>query len=148
MEKLNFYYFRCPYSLFNIQILSNYRGQKKRIGLICKTYCIQSNSYTNNANFITLWIAIEDSVEFQCHPAGHGINLYNKSFTKDVYRLLNENLNFVSTQKTFHKKEIDKEIHKAYRGIKLKANFKDTASHRDLTRTKYSKSHPASLGSF
>ena len=49
-------------------------------------------------------------------------NLSNKSFTKDVYKLLNKNLNSVPTQKTFDKKTFDKEINDFYRrSISLKA---------------------------
>ena len=41
-----------------------------------------------------------EQLKTQLDPAGHVINLSNKSFTKDVYKLLNKNLNFVRTQKT------------------------------------------------
>ena len=57
----------------------------------------------------------------------------NKSFTKDVYKLLNKNLNFVPTQKTFNKKAFNKEINVFCRRIKLKGHFKDTTSHQKIT---------------
>ena len=91
---------------------------------------------TNHANFNKLRRTIEDSIGLQSDPAGHVINLSKKNFTKDVYKLLNKKLNFVSTQKTFDKKTqktFDKEVNDFYRRIKLKAHFKDTASHQHLT---------------
>ena len=44
---------------------------------------------------------MEDSIGLQSDPKGHVINLSSKSFTKDVYNLLNKKLNFDQTQKTF-----------------------------------------------
>ena len=60
--------------------------------------------------------------------------LSNKTFTKDVYKLLNKNLNSVPTLKTFDKKTLSKEINDFYRCIKLKVHFKDTATHQHLTK--------------
>ena len=65
--------------------------------------------------------------------AEHVINLSHIIFTIDVYKLLNKNLNFVPTQKTFDKKTFDKEIndfYDFYRWIKLKAHFKDAANQQ------------------
>ena len=60
----------------------------------------------------------------------------NTIFTKDVYKLLNKNLNFVPTQKAFDKKTFDKEIndfYDFYRFIRLKVRFKDAANHHHFT---------------
>ena len=56
-----------------------------------------------------------------------------QTFTKDVYKLSNKNLNFVPTEKKFHKKTFDKVINGFHRRIKLKAHFKDPASNQHLT---------------
>ena len=56
---------------------------------------------TNHANFDKVRRAMEDSIGLQSDPEGHVINLSSKSLTKDVYNLLNKNLNFDQTQKTF-----------------------------------------------
>ena len=72
-----------------------------------------------------------EQLKTQLDPAGHVINLSNKSFTKDVCKLLNKNLNFVRTQKT--KNTFDKEINEFYRCVRLKVHFKDAANHQYLT---------------
>ena len=64
------------------------------------------------------------------------MNLTNKSFTKNIYKILNKNLNFVPTKEALDKKMFDKEINDSYRHIKLKAHFKDTASNQDFTEDK------------
>ena len=76
---------------------------------------------------------MKGSIGLQSDPAGHIKNLSNKSFTKGVYKLLNKNLNFVPTQKSFNKKLFDKEINDFYSHIILKVHFKDTTSHQHLT---------------
>ena len=67
----------------------------------------------------------------QSDPVGNVINLSNKHFTKDVYKILNKNLNFVSTIKDFNKKLLDEKINDFYRRIKLKAHFRDNTKVKE-----------------
>ena len=53
------------------------------------------------------------------------IKLSTKTFSRDVFKLLNKNLNFVPMQKYFNKKKFFNEINAFYRRIKLKEHFKD-----------------------
>ena len=53
----------------------------------------------NHKNFIQLRRTIEGIIGFQFDPAGNVINLSAKTFNRDVFKLLNKNLNFVSMQK-------------------------------------------------
>ena len=47
------------------------------------------------------------------------------SFSKNVYKLLNKNLNFIPTPKLYNKKELKNDLDVFFRRIKLKAYFKD-----------------------
>ena len=76
---------------------------------------------------------IESSTGLQSDPAGNVINLSNKYFTKDVYKILNKNLSFVPTIKKFNKKLLDEEINDLYRRIKLKAHIRDNLKVSELT---------------
>ena len=62
-----------------------------------------------------------------------------QTFTKDVYKLLNKNLNFVPTEKKIYKKTFDKVINGFQRCIKLKAHFKDPQAISISLKTKYLK---------
>ena len=56
-------------------------------------------------------------------PEGNVINLFEYSFTKNQFKVLNKNLNFCPTPGCYNKKEI-----KTERKIKLKAFFTSTHS--------------------
>ena len=81
----------------------------------------------NHGNFIKLGKTLENTIRFQSDPAGQVINLSTKRFCKDTFKLLNENLNFVPTQKT-----INKQLENVFRRIKLRACFKNK-KNRNLT---------------
>ena len=57
----------------------------------------------NHANFNKLRRTIEDSIGLQSDPAGHVKKLSNKSFTKDVHKLLNKLKKLLKTHKNFKK---------------------------------------------
>ena len=59
------------------------------------------------------------------------INLTKHSFTKTEYKLLNKNLNFISTPKLYNKNELDADLNDFFRRIKLKAYFKDTPNNKN-----------------
>ena len=51
-----------------------------------------------------------------------------KTFNRDVFKLLNKNLNFAPMQKYFRKMNCFRKINGFYRKIKLKAYFEDQES--------------------
>ena len=55
----------------------------------------------NNQNLNKLRRTTEKLIQYQHDPSGNVINLSKSSFSKNVYRLLNKNLNFVPTGKIF-----------------------------------------------
>ena len=59
----------------------------------------------------------------QFDPVGNLINLSTKTFNRDVFKLLNKNLNFVPMQKYFNKTKFFNEINVFY--WRIKAHFKD-----------------------
>ena len=74
---------------------------------------------------------IEDTTGLQFDPEGNAINLSTKSFNRDVFKLLNKNLNFVPMQKYFNKTKFFNGINSFYQRIKLKAHFKDQIKKRE-----------------
>ena len=60
----------------------------------------------NNENLKKLRKTIEKSVQYQQYPAGNKANLCKISFSKNVYRLLNKNLNFVPTEKVYNRTQL------------------------------------------
>ena len=65
-------------------------------------------------------------MKHQFDPPGYVINLSNFPFSIDTYKLLNKNLNFNPTKSKYNKNQLDQDLQKFYRIIKLKAFFKDT----------------------
>ena len=114
-------------------------SKSKNISKNQSTATILNDSQQENINLFIVINFVEQAMQTLTNYAEQlatqwTSNLSNKSFTKDVYKLLNKNLNSVPTQKTFDKKTFDKEINDFYRrSISLKA--------------KHSKSHPVSPGS-
>ena len=74
---------------------------------------------------------IEKPNGLQSDPADSVINFSNKHFTKNVYRLLNKNLDFVPTIKKFNEQLLDEEIDNFYRFIKLKAHYRDNTKVKE-----------------
>ena len=83
----------------------------------------------NDINFIEQTMTtlsrktLEDTVRFKSGPAGQVINLTTKIFCKDIFKILNKNLNFVPTQRTINKDTIKKQFEDFFRQIKLRTNF-------------------------
>ena len=61
-------------------------------------------------NFVKLRRTIENKTGFQSEPAGQVINLNKKRFTKEIFKQLNKNINFVPTQTNFSKTMLNKEL--------------------------------------
>ena len=59
---------------------------------------------TNHANTKKPWSTVEDTTGHQYHPVGNIINLSNK--TKEIFQLLNKNLNLIPTPSLFNKNQI------------------------------------------
>ena len=99
----------------NTDSVTKEAGRKHRLNYsnrLCRT------NYDN----IKIRRAIENSTGLLSDPAGIVINLSNKHFAEDVYKLWNKNFYFVPTIKKFNKELSDKEINYFYRRIKLKDN--------------------------
>ena len=82
----------------------------------------------NHENFIQLQRTNEDTVGLKSDSAGNVINSSTKTFIRDVFKLLNKNLNFGPMQKYFNKKKFYNKINDFYWRIKLKAHFKNQTS--------------------
>ena len=55
----------------------------------------------NNAKTKNLWQNIQSTAAiFKSDPIGSEVNLSNKTFTKNTFKLSNKNLNFIPTFKT------------------------------------------------
>ena len=87
--------------------------------------------------FIKLQRAIKNTIRLQSDPAGQIINLTQKIFSRETFKFLNKNLNFVPTQNKINKKELHNQLDKFYRRIKLKAHFQDTCKQADLSDDEY-----------
>ena len=71
-----------------------------------------------------------ESVRHRHDPDGNVINLTNHSFSRDTFKLLNKNLNFIPTPDVYNKQKLDKELQNFYRLIKLKGYFKNTENQQ------------------
>ena len=76
---------------------------------------------------------VEDTTGHQFDPIGNVINLSNKTFTKETFKLLNKNLNFIPTPSIFNKNPLNKELDDFFRLIKLKAYFKHSNMYNPST---------------
>ena len=56
-----------------------------------------------------------------------------KKFSRETFKLLNKNLNFVSTQDKINKKELHNQLDNFFRHIKLRSHFQDTCKQADLS---------------
>ena len=65
---------------------------------------------TNYENFVKLRRTIENTTGLQSYTAGQLINLSKKQFTKETFKLLNKNLNFVPTKTNFNKTPLHKKL--------------------------------------
>ena len=116
-------------------------SKKRKHGLCDKQRPVRKHrrNYSNQLHrknydsIIKIRRTIENSTGLQSDPSDDKINLSNKHFTKDVCKLLNKNLNVVSTIKEFNKKLLDEEINDFYWGIKLKAHFRDNTKVKEQT---------------
>ena len=58
------------------------------------------------------------------------MNLSEKGFTKNEYKLLGYNLNFIPTPEKLNKKEIMENVNNFNRRVKLKSHFGETPQQR------------------
>ena len=92
----------------------------------------ESNEFhsANNGNFARLQQEIKKSVRHRHNPDRNLINLTNHSFSRDTFKLLNKNLNFILTPDVYNGQKLDKELQNFYRLIKLKGYFKNTENQQ------------------
>ena len=69
----------------------------------CWTNYRHERQRKKHENFVKLQRTIENITGLQFDPAGQVINLNKKQFTKENFKLLNINFNFVPTQTNFNK---------------------------------------------
>ena len=73
---------------------------------------------------------------------GQVINLSGEGFTKNEYKLLGYNLNFIPTPEKLNKKEIMENINNFNRRVKLKSHFGETPPKEGLYFKSNSKWEP------
>ena len=100
----------------------------------CRTNCRYERQRKKHENFVKLERTIENTTGLQFDPAGQIINSNKKQFTKETFKHLNINFNFVPTQTNFNNTTINKELKDIYRHIKLKAYFKNPKSKARFTK--------------
>ena len=90
----------------------------------------RSNEFhsTKIVNFTKLRRTIKTSLKQRHDQDGRVINLSKHSFSKDTFKLINNNLSFLSTPGIQSKSKLNDELQNFHRLIKLKAYFKDTES--------------------
>ena len=92
-----------------------------------------------NQNLSELRRTTEKLIQYQHGSSGNVINLSKLSFSKNVYRLLNKNLNFVPTGKIYNKIHHKYDFNNFFRRIKLKRHFIDNEQANDLNKLKIKK---------
>ena len=103
------------------------------------TASVSHGGQQENVELITVINFIEQNMKTlsnygeQSNPSGQEINLSKKRLTKETFKLLNKNLNFVATQTNFNKNTLNKELEDFYRRIKLKAHFKNPPKKAPFT---------------
>ena len=97
-------------------------------------------------NFVKLRRTIENTTGLQSDLAGQVINSSEKWFTKETFKLLKKNLNFVPTQTNFNKTTFSKELGDFYTRIKLKSNFKIPKRRLTLLKKTYSENQQTKPG--
>ena len=93
----------------------------------------------NDQNLSKLRRTTEKLFQYQHDPSGNVINLSKSSFSINVYRLLNKNLNFVPTGKIYNKIQLKYDFNNFFRRIKLKRHFIDNKQANDLNELKIKK---------
>ena len=109
----------------NRRAISKYRNHK-----------CSFNHRRNNENIINLQRKIKETLKYRSDPIGNVINLTSFLFSKNVYKLLNKNLNFIPTPKLYNKKELKNDLDVFFRQFKLKAYFKDSPNETNSKKSK------------
>ena len=125
------------------QSLCVWRGPTRKCPI---NHCHQLHRI-NHGNFVKLRRTIENTTGFQSDPSGKVINLSKERFTKETFKLLNKNLNFIPTQTNFSKTTLNKELEDFYRRIKLKVHFKNAKNKDQFTEEDIQKTYKQNLSS-
>ena len=115
----------------NIRKYKHGLREKQRPARKHRLNCANKLRRRNYNNITKIRRMIEKPNGLQSDPADSVINFSNKHFTKNVYKLLNKNLDFVPTIKKFNEKLLDEEIDNFYRLIKLKAHYRDNTEVKE-----------------
>ena len=98
------------------QAFVSHGGQEENIKLI------------NIINFIEPWQLYQVT---ENDPARQVITLSTKRFFNDTFKLLNKNLNFVTTQQSINKNTINRKLEDFFRQTKLKAHVKNKKNKKE-----------------
>ena len=98
------------------QAFVSHGGQEENIKLI------------NIINFIEPWQLYQVT---ENDPARQVITLSTKRFFNDTFKLLNKNLNFVTTQQSINKNTINRKLEDFFRQTKLKAHAKNKKNKKE-----------------
>ena len=69
-------------------------------------------------------------------PFGNVVNLSDNLFSEREFSLLNKNLNFCHRPNRYNKQNLDKDLLKFYRNIKLRAHFGSIENNSNEPRLK------------
>ena len=79
---------------------------------------------------------LRSNVKTKLDPFGNVVNLSDNLFPKSEFSLLNTNLNFCPRPNQYNKQNLNKDLLKFYRNIKLRAHFGSTENNSNEPRFK------------
>ena len=77
---------------------------------------------------------LRSNVKTKLDPFGNVANLSDNLFSKSKFSLLNKNLNFCSRPNQYNKQNLNKDLLKSYRNIKIRAHFGSTKNNSNEPR--------------
>ena len=91
---------------------------------------------TGNNGHRKLKKTLRSNVKTKLDPFGNVVNLSDTIFSKSEFSLLNKNLNFCPRPNKYNKQNLNKDLLKFYRNIKLRAQFGSTENNSNKPRFK------------
>ena len=91
---------------------------------------------TGNNGYRKLKKTLRSNVKTKLDPFGNAVNLSDKIFSKREFSLLNKNLNFCPRSNKYNKQNLNKDLLKFYRNIKVRAHFGSTENNSNKPRFK------------
>ena len=91
---------------------------------------------TGNNGHRKLRKMLQSNVKTKLDGFGNVVNLSDNLFSKSKFSVLNKNLNFCPRPNKYNKQNLNKDLLKFYRNIKLKAHFRLTENNSNEPRFK------------